>query len=452
MFFLLFSIVWQEKDGVASNLLFIYSQFSKFNVLCKEGCKIANRFVIIGNSAAGIAAAETLRHLEPGAPITVVTEENHPPYSRCRITEVIARRAGLADIGYRSPSFYTGKGIELRQGARVVALEPANRRVILDTQEVMPYDRLLLATGARPAPAGVPGEELAGVFTLRSYDQARAIAQAADQARHAVVVGGGLVGLKAAIALRQRNLRVTVVVKSSHILMRQLDEESAALVEGELTAAGIDFIYGQNPAACSARPGTNAIESVVLENGREIAANLVLVAKGVRPNSELLRAAGGETGAGIKISRYMETSLPGVYAAGDCVEVTDLVSGRPAPSALWTLAVEQGRYAACNMAGRRKAYPSPLTRLNSAQFGRIPFIAAGSLEDGEEFIVRRQAGGIYQKLALQRDRLVGYILTGCLTGAGVYTALIKAQRPLGGLRSELLKGTLSAADLLFNPA
>lgn len=406
--------------------------------------------VIIGNSAAGIAAAESLRSLEPGIGITIVTEENHPPYARCRVAEVVAGSADFAAIRYRLDSFYENRGIRLVRGARVASIDPVGRRISLGEKGDMTYDRLLVATGSRPVGAGVKGSELDGVFVLRNYDQAEAIGREASTANHAVVLGGGLVGLKAAHALRRRGLpNVTVVVKSSHLLMRQLDGESAAMVEGELTAAGIDFIYGLNPAGFASGAGLKAVESVILEDGREIPADLVLVAKGVRPNSELVREAGGETGTGIEVNDYMETSLPGIYAAGDCIEVKDLLTGRRAPSALWTLAVEQGRFAAYNIAGRRKAYPLPLTRLNAAQFGDIPFISVGAVDEGEEFLTRRETGGIYRKLAIREDRLIGFILAGSVEQAGVYTSLTRNQRPLGDLREKLLKGTISAADLLM---
>jgi len=407
--------------------------------------------VIIGNSAAGIAAAESLRLLEPGAGITVVTEENHPPYSRCRVAEVVAGSAGLNDIRYRPDSFYQNREIRLVRGVRVTSIDPAGGRIVLGEKGDISYDRLLVATGSCPVGAGVKGSGLGGIFALRNFDQAVAIGRTVAAVEHAVVIGGGLVGLKAAHALRSRGLyKVMVVVKSSHLLMRQLDAESAAIVERELAEAGIDFIYGLNPTGFVPKAGQDRVGSVVLEDGREIPAELVLVAKGVRPNTELVREAGGEIGAGIRVNEFMETSLPGVYAAGDCIEVRDQVTGRLTPSALWTLAVEQGRYAACNMAGMRKAYQPPLTRLNAAQFGKLPFVSVGAVDEGEEFLTHRETGGVYRKLALREDRLTGFILAGSVERAGVYTALVKKSVPVtGALKNKLLEGTVSAADIMM---
>ncbi len=405
-------------------------------------------YVIVGNSAAGIAAAENLRNIEPQAEITIITEENHPPYARCLIAEVVAGAASFDTIRYRTDSFYKDRNIRLIRGARVNSIDPAGRVVSCGDQGEFSYDRLLLATGSRPVTLDIDGAGLKGVFVLRSYDQAVTIARHAAGVKEAVVIGGGLIGLKAAYALRQRGLPVTVVVKSKHILTRQLNDYSAGLVEAELREAGINFIFGQNPEAFTFGPGGKALRSVVLEDGQELPAGLALVAKGVIPNAGLAREAGGDTAAGIKVNAFMETSLPGVYAAGDCIEVQDCVTGRQTPSALWTLAVEQGRYAAYNMAGRRKAYPPPLTRLNAAQFGKLPFISVGAVDEGEEYLTWQGAVGHYRMLAVREDRLVGCIMVGSIEQGGVYTSLIKSKRPLGDLRNDILKGRIPAANLV----
>jgi NAD(P)H-nitrite reductase large subunit len=403
--------------------------------------------VIVGNSAAGIAAAETLSRIEPQARITVLSEEAHPPYSRCLITEVVAGAAGIDSIRYRSDRFYEDRGISLVRGARVHSIDPAARGVRFGEKGEITYDKLLLATGSRPVGIEVEGAGLEGVFALRSYDQAEAIARYAMGGKRAVIIGGGLVGLKAAYARRRRGLPVTVAVKSGHLLTRQLDAESASMVEKELREAGIDFIFGQSPVGFNRGPGGKEIDSVTLEDGREIPAGLALVAKGVVANCELVRKAGGETAAGVKVDRFLQTSLSDVYAAGDCIEVKDCVTGRDTPSALWTLAVEQGRFAAYNLAGRQRPYPLPLTRMNSAQFGGLPFISVGAVDEGEEVLTRKERGA-YRLLAVREDRLIGAILVGLIEAAGIYTNLIKNGRPLGGMRGDLLEGRISAASFV----
>lgn len=405
--------------------------------------------VIIGNSAAAISAAEHLRYLAPEAGITMVTEEDHPPYSRCLLAEVVAGVSGLEGIRYRSDDFYEKQDIRLVRGVQVTSIDPLAQKIVLSGHGEISYDRLLVAAGASPVGLKTPGADLDGVCVLRNYEQAQNIGRRASAANHAVVVGGGLVGLKAAYGLRRRGVpSVTVVVKSNHLLMRQLDPESAAMVEKELREAGVDFLYGLNPTQLVPAAGQKTVEAAILEDGRELPAGLVLVGKGVRPNTGLVSQAGGEVGNGVKVDAFLETTLPGIYAAGDCIEVTDRITGSRTPSALWTLAVEQGRYAACSITGKKKTYPQPLTRLNSAQFGKLPFISVGAIDEGEEYLAWRDKGYAYRKLAIKEDRLIGFIMVGAIEQAGVYTSLIQAKKPLGALYRKLSQGKITAADLI----
>ncbi|ACV63142.1 FAD-dependent pyridine nucleotide-disulphide oxidoreductase [Desulfofarcimen acetoxidans DSM 771] len=410
------------------------------------------KVVIVGSSAAGITAAETLRFLNKQVQITVISEEPDTAYSRCLLPEVLAGFKNLAGIRYRSADFYTKNNIDLRLNTKVAIIEPLNYSCKLEDGEVIKYDRLLIATGAAPVrPSGL-GSELDGIFTLRSYRQTLKIGQAADTAEQVVVSGGGLVSLKGAYALRQRGVqKVSVVVKSPHLLTRQLDEVSAAMIEKELTGMGIEFIFGLNQTGFEERKGTGKVAAVVLEDGSDLPAGLVLVGKGVTPNAGLLKNAGGQVNRGIVVNEFMETSIAGVYAAGDCIEVTDRLSGQRVSSALWTLAVEQGRCAAYNMLDIKRIYPNPLTALNSAQFGDIPFVSVGNALGSEESeIFTAQTGSRYCRLVLERDRLVGFILAGCIERAGVYTALVRKGSPVtNSLKSKLLNGTVCAADLML---
>ncbi|MBF7081800.1 NAD(P)/FAD-dependent oxidoreductase [Desulfallas sp. Bu1-1] len=403
--------------------------------------------VVIGNSAAGLSAARVVRKLDATARITVISDEPGPAYARCLIPEVLAGVKDVSGINYAPQKFYQDFEIDLWSGQKVVSINAERRILNLADGRVIGYDRLLVATGASPVPPGWPGADLPGVFTLRRVDQAVDLGKLAPGCASAVVVGGGLVSLKAAYALKKRGLHdVTVVIKSPHLLIKQLDQDSAGLVEKDFTGAGIKFIYGMEPVAVTAgHEGT--VRAVELEDGRKLHAGLVVVGKGVRPNSELVRQAGGRVDKGIVVNDYLETSLPGVYAAGDCIEVTDLVTGAKTTSGLWTLAVEQGRYAGCNLAGQTRKYPPPLTRLNSAQFRSVPFISVGDVRGGDEQVVYKD-NRVYRKLCFKEGRLVGFIMVGRVDRAGVYTALIKRQKQLPGrLKDRLVDGTVTGADI-----
>ncbi len=402
--------------------------------------------VIIGNGAAGITAARTARELLPSARVTVISDEPGPAYARCLIPEVLAGDRDPRSISFVPPGFYREHRISLLSGRLVVSLDAVGRRLTLEDGETISYDRLLVATGASPVLPDWPGADLPGVFTLRTVAQAATAGEAARRCASAVVAGGGLVSLKAAWALKRCGVaEVTVVVKSPHLLVRQLDEQGAALVQRELSRAGIKFLFGLDLAAITG--GAGGRRQVELEDGRTLPAGLVLVGKGVRPNVQLVRRAGGRVGQGITVNERLETTLPGVYAAGDCVEVQDLLTGAKTNSALWTLAVEQGRIAGCNMAGRPRRYSPPLTRLYAAQFGSVPFVSVGDVRgDGETAAFQKDR--VYRKLCFREDRLVGFIMVGWVERAGIYTALVRRGRPLGRLKQKLLDGTVSAADLM----
>ncbi|TYO93883.1 NAD(P)/FAD-dependent oxidoreductase [Desulfallas thermosapovorans] len=412
------------------------------------------KYVIIGGSAAGLTAAETLRANDSEASITIVTDEPESGYARCLIPDVLAGAKELAGITWRAPGFGRKNNFSIIKDTRVVSLEPAQRQVLLHDGRAIGYDRLLVATGAVPvAPTG-SGTGVEGIFTLRTYRQARAIGEAADKGKQAVVVGGGLVGLKAAVALRKRGVqRVTLLVESPHLLVRQLDEESAAMLERELNNQGINCIFGARPAEYVKNPGKGSLRSIILVDGSEIPADLVVVGKGVLPNITLVRNAGGMVGKGIKVDEHMQTTLPGVFAAGDCIEVNDLLTGRPVPSGLWPLAVEQGRCAAFNMLGKPRVYPPPVTRLNATQFGGLPLVSVGQVRiDGKaaEYTVHvSRTLHYYRKLVFKQDRLVGFIMLGNIDRAGVYTALVKKGIPVSQtLKQKLQDGTVCVWDLL----
>lgn len=398
-------------------------------------------FVVIGCSAAGIAALETLRRLGgTGVRLTAITDEPSEPYSRCLLPDLLAGKKSEYSIRLRPTGFFQKLGVGFLPGLKAVALRPEEKKVFLEDGRELSFDRLLVATGATPVMPEVAGAGTKGVVTLRTLQDARQIASLFPRVSRAVILGGGLVGLKAALALKAAGVpHVTVAVASPRLLTRQLDEEAAAMVERELTAAGLEFIYNAQPRAFV--PSTHgALAGVELCDGRELPADLALVAKGVRPNDQLVREAGGLVGAGIEVDRYLRTSLPDVFAAGDCIQVTDRLTGRKTNSALWTLAAEQGRYAAANMLGLARPYPPPLTRLNSARFGNLDVVAVGKIEGGEVLRTFEGTTGTYRRLVFEGERLVGFILVGKVEGAGVYTTLVKTGRPAWKWRHLLLEG------------
>jgi nitrite reductase (NADH) large subunit len=405
------------------------------------------RVVIIGNSAAGLSAAETVRRLDSSVAVTVVTDEPYPAYLRCLLAEVLAGEKEMAGIRLRPSHFYQKNRIDIVNTA-AIAIDPENKRVKLSDGRKIHSDRLVIATGASPMSLGIEGENLDGIFTFRTYNQALEASKVVNRTASAVVVGGGAVGLKAAWTLHKKGVKVTIVEKSPQILIRQLDEEIAAIIKKEISKTEITVVVNACPASFK---GTGRLSAVVLDNGDELPAELAIIAVGTTPNINLVKEAGGKTGKGIRVNEHLQTSVNDTYAAGDCIEIKDIVSGEPAVSALWPLAVEQGRCAAYNLMGHRRRYPLPLTNMTAFRFGGIPFISAG-IRTGDTCLVRSDdtAYGAHRKLFFKDDKLVGYILigAGALNGAGVYTDILKRKLPVGKLKPKLLEGNISAADLM----
>jgi len=401
------------------------------------------RYVIVGAGAAGLAAAQTLRRMDGAGEIVMVSGEPEAAYARCLLPDVLAGTRTPSSLALRPEDFYRRQGVAFLAASRAVELWPGEKKIMLAGGRTLAYDRLLLATGARPVMPGWGGAS--GVFTLRALADARALRAMAGRVSAAVVAGGGLVGLKAAYALKKAGVKqVTVVVKSPRLLIRQLDEQAAAMVQAELAEAGLAFVFQADVASLAGDAGGRLTE-VVLADGRTLPAGLVVSAKGVRPRTELLAAAGGAVGKGIRVDDFMSTSLPDVYAAGDCIEVTDRWTGEKVAAGLWPLACEQGRVAAANMAGRRVPYPAPVTRMNSARFGKVDVMSVGILEGPET--VSGYDRGTYRRLVFEGDRLAGFILAGGVDGAGVYTALVRSGRPARRWREALVAGDTGAVAL-----
>lgn len=402
--------------------------------------------MIIGNSAAGVTAAGTLRNKSKDVRVTVIGDEGKVAYCRCRIPQVLAGTADFDRIVLQTKDSYLREGVKPVAG-RVVELHPGQHRVLLGDGREMTYDKLLVATGAAPQVAKLPGREYAGIFGLRSYDDARDIAMGAEGTTHAVVLGGGLIGLKAAFALKKRGVRhVTVIVKSPHLMVKQLEEETASLLEKAFNHLGVEFVFRQDATSFIAGPGKGGrVGSVQLQNNREIKTQLVVSGKGTRPRTELVKESGGRVDRGIVVDEYLQTSLPDVYAAGDCIQVTDALTGHTTPSGLWPLAVEQGRYAALNILGQGSAYPPPLAAMNAIRFGNFSLVTAGRRDRGEQLALRHPASGSLKKFFVHDDRLLGYILINDIAFAGVYTALIRSGRQIPGLA-----GLLQSEQLPLN--
>jgi nitrite reductase (NADH) large subunit len=379
------------------------------------------RLIIAGNGVAGVTAARTIARVNPEARIEIYSSEPYHYYIRPRLWEFLAGKIEQEDLYAYPPEWYQRQGIEVHLGKQLVRLDPDRRAITLVDGRVVSYERLLLSTGGHPLVPPIPGVEKEGVFTLRTVDDAVRMKAHAKDDRQAIAVGGGLLGLETARALRLSGLKVTVVELLPRLLPRQLDAEGAALLTGMIEAMDIQVMTG---AAIQAIAGDDRARGVVLQSGEMIPGELILISAGIRPNVQLAREAGLAVGRGVVVDEYLRTSVEEVYAAGDAAEFRGRSYGNiPA-------AVEQGRVAGMHMAGGAPepyqgtvpAYTLKIVGIDLTSVGMI-------LPEGEGYQELRwmdEASGRYKKFVLRDGRLVGAILLGERGGVGAVVQLISS--------------------------
>ena len=361
-------------------------------------------FVIIGNGVAGITAARALS--ESGAEVVIYTQEAHHYYPRPRLQSFLAGEIGLEGLPLYPPAWYEKRGIAVHLGVEVVGLNPTAKRISLADGREVSYDRLLLAAGSRPFIPPIEGVDKGGVFTLRTIEDALAIKRWAEGTKRAVVVGGGLLGLEAARALMVLGLKVTVLERGPYPLQRQLDAEGGALMSELIEAMGIKVASN---ASSQAILGDGQASGIMLQDGRRIKGDLILISAGVRSNVRLAQDAGLEVNRGVVVDRHLRTSADDIYAAGDVAEFRGQVYG------IIPAAIEQARAAAANMLGRKQTEYQGTIPSNVLQVVGIDCVSIGVVHPSEEDDyqeLRKSEAGIYKKLVLKYGRLVGAILLG----------------------------------------
>ncbi len=393
------------------------------------------KYVIIGNGVAGTTAAAAIRKTDSTGEIRMITEESYPFYSRIRLMEYIAGEVDLPKLQIKNQAWYEENKIQLMLNSRVAEIDPAARVVVTPSGEKFPYDKLLLATGAVSFLPPIKGVEKKGVFTLRNIQDAESIKSYARDKSKALLIGGGLLGLEVGNSLRKAGLTVSVAEFFPRLLPRQTDPACAELLRGRLEKMGFVFYLG---VVSKEILGEETARELVLEDGRQIPADLVIVSAGVRPQMELAQKLGIKVGKGIPVTDRMETESPGIYAAGDSIEHRGTVYG------IWPAAEQQGEVAGTVMAGGDAEYQGT-TFSNQLKVVGIDLLATGDIDpDGklESFVEKDIQAGTYRKLVVKDNHLAGVLLFGKLEGR---VKLLKAID--GQLDIQALKDPLSRFDL-----
>ncbi len=377
--------------------------------------------VIVGNGIAGVTAADHIRRRHPACEIHLIGKESHHLYNRMAITRLIYGRSAMNGLYLQPDQWYEEKKITPWLNTMVSKVDRSTRQVKLATGETLPYDRLILATGSRSFVPTLPGFGLPGTYVLREAEDAmqiRAFVQK-HQTQHAVVAGGGLLGLEAAYALYKLGLKVTVLERGPWLLRRQLDERGADFLHQYLLGLGLDIVF---EAECAAANGTDRLEQITLKDGRTLNSDLLLICVGISPNIELAQTLGLTTKRGIVVDDGMHTDDPDIFAVGDACEHQGQVPG------LWPVAVEQAKIAAINAVGGNECYTGtiPVTHLKvvGVELTSIGQIEANSPEDVT--IVQEDVElHHYRKLVIVKGKAVGAILLGYPLDASVVTTIIK---------------------------
>lgn len=387
------------------------------------------KYVIIGNSAAAIGCVTGIRTIDKDSSITIISDEPHFTYSRPLISYWLKGSVTDDKMYYRSSDFYEKNNCTTILGKKVMTIESAAKQIIIEDGSTIAYDRLMVATGSSPFVPPVEGmNEAKNAFTFLTWDSARAVKAAVKKDSKVVIMGAGLIGLKAAEGLHEICEDITVVDLADRVLPSILDKKGADFVQKHIENNGIKFVL--NDAASSVKNN-----SILLKSGQELSYDVLIVAVGVRPNVNLVKDAGGNVNKGIVTDNRQETSLEGVYAAGDCTESFDICSGQNKILALLPNAFMQGEIAGINMAGGDKTFDTAMP-MNAIGFFGLHMITAGSTE-GEcvELIDENN----YKKMFFSEGMFKGYILIGEVGRAGIYTSLIREKTPMDQIDSNLLK-------------
>ncbi len=379
------------------------------------------KYVIIGNSAAGVGAVEGIRQIDKQGEITIISDEKYHTYSRPLISYLLLGKATEEKMKYRDDDFYKKNNVNfLWMSAKEI--DAKSKQVVLQSGEKIPYDKLLVATGSSafvPPFAGL--DSVKEKFTFMSLDDAKKLEKSLAPNKKALIIGAGLIGLKCAEGILKRVAHITVLDLAPRILSSILDDDGAKIVQSHLESKGIEF-------KLSASVKKFEKDTAILENGEKIPFDVLVLAVGVRPNTALLKGI-AKIDKGIEANQKSETSAPDIYAAGDCTQTLDISCGQNKIMALLPNAYMQGECAGINMAGGEKKFDNAIP-MNAIGFFGLHIVTAGNYSGD---VYAKTEAGNYKRLFYGNNKLNGYILIGSVERAGIYTSLIRESKPLDSI-------------------
>jgi len=405
-------------------------------------------YVIVGNSAAAVGCITGIRKADKEGKITVISYEDRC-YSKPMIADVLVDLPEEKLI-YRDETFFEENNVKLILGKKAVEISPKEKKVKLEDGQEVNYDKLLIATGGKPFVPPIKGREKQGVFTFTELASALNFKKylKENEVEEVVIIGSGFIGLEVAYFLAEIGVKVTVVELLDRVLAKALDKRSSQIVEGLLKEKGVNFIFNDTVEEIL---GENQVAGVQLKSGKTLTCSAVVVAIGVRPNTELAETAGIKINRGIDTNPHMETSVEDIYAAGDCIECIDIIDGQKKPIPLFPLAFEQGFVAGLNMGGKKIKYLGGIP-LNSLKFLPVPVLNAGVVEPIDsscEVLIndKFEEKGYYRKAIVKDGKLIGYIAIGEIDRAGILTNVIRQKIDVSEVKNRLVSLDFGLVDL-----
>ncbi|MCR4615158.1 MAG: FAD-dependent oxidoreductase [Clostridiales bacterium] len=387
------------------------------------------RYVIIGNGTAAVGCIEGIRFADTDGEITVISEEPHAVYGRPLISYYLENKTDLEHMHYRASGFYEENGCQVLYGVRGKEIDAEQKSVLLDDGSKIDYDALCVATGSRPFVPPMEGlDTVDKKFTFMTLDDALALENAINSKSRVLIVGAGLIGLKCAEGIRDRVGSITVCDLADRVLSSILDADCASVVQQHLEANGLRFLLGDSVALFEGHVAR-------MKSGAEISFDVLVLAVGVRANTELVKNAGGNVNRGIIVNEKLETSVPTIWAAGDCTEGFDASTGGNRVLAILPNAYMQGYTAGVNMAGGNKVFDTAIP-MNSIGFFGLHIMTAGAYTG--EMTEERSEDGL-KRFFVEDGKLKGYILIGQTERAGIYTALVREQTPISEINFDFVK-------------
>lgn len=407
---------------------------------------------IIGNSVAAVGAIEAIRKVDKEIDIVVISKEPYVAYGRPVISDFLKGKAKEEKLfSYRRSNFYQNNKIDFVLNEEIIKVDTGKKLLLSASDKTYPYEKLLIATGGVPFIPPIKGADLKNVYTFTTLDDAKNLLQISKSVKKAVVIGGGLIGLKAAEGLHAQGVKVSVIELMDRILSLAFDKVSGNIVENRMQDVGIDVFTESNTEEILDDGNGNAC-GVRLKGGRIIESDIVVIAIGVVPNISFLKDSGIAINRGILVDEKMETSVKGVYAAGDVAMAKDFFSANQRLLPIWPDAYKQGRVAGYNMVGVERIYEGGLA-MNSIELFGISTISTGNIspteEDYEVLVKVDEKRWRYRKIVLKDNRIVGFVFVGEVDRAGILTGLIKDKTDVSVFKDKLLKSDFGFIDMPY---